>query len=129
MLLSINRFGSSSSSSSSSSKSFFAPPILLLFLLLTIFFINHHTTVVLAAPHDNKEDVANCPSEWGVTPRVAPSEFSIVPENYNNLPLLDLSTKWGPLQPLKEFDYGSIVKLELTPAYYLGPSYNTPIVT
>lgn len=71
----------------------------------------------------------HCPGGYGVNTCDAHDEFKIVPDRYEDLPLLDLQSKWSPLVPMEEFEYGSDVLLELTPAYYLGPAYNTEIVT
>jgi len=71
----------------------------------------------------------HCPGEYGVNECDAHSDFKTVPTQYADLPILDLQTKWAPLIPLKEFEQGSDITLELTPAYYLGPSYNTAIMT
>jgi len=79
--------------------------------------------------HGNNLPDCGPDDEYGVTPCVAASEFQVVPDQYKNLPLIDLQTKWAPLKSLPEFVYGSDVTLEMKLAYYLGPAYNTELMT
>lgn len=77
----------------------------------------------------------HCPGAYGANSCDAHHTFKIVPEQYSELPLLDLQSKWAPLRAMEEFDTrqassgGGFVSLELTPAYYLGPAYNTEILS
>eukprot|EP00534_Pseudo-nitzschia_fraudulenta_P014278 CAMPEP_0201230002 /NCGR_PEP_ID=MMETSP0852-20130820/1362_1 /ASSEMBLY_ACC=CAM_ASM_000632 /TAXON_ID=183588 /ORGANISM="Pseudo-nitzschia fraudulenta, Strain WWA7" /LENGTH=138 /DNA_ID=CAMNT_0047520503 /DNA_START=647 /DNA_END=1060 /DNA_ORIENTATION=+ len=77
----------------------------------------------------------HCPGAYGANSCDAHHTFKEVPEQYSELPLLDLQAKWAPLRAMEEFDTrqassgGGFVSLELTPAYYLGPAYNTEILS
>ena len=88
--------------------------------------------------------LANCPEDtanWGTTPCVPPASFDVVPTPYQDLPLMKNNEKWQDLRPLEEYELvpdevnnadgttTHTVTLQLTPAYYLGPSYNTPLMT
>lgn len=73
--------------------------------------------------------VGHCPGDYGASSCTAHDDFKGVPDEYKDLPLLDLQNKWAPLVPMQDFEEGSDLVLELTPAYYLGPAYNTEIVT
>ena len=54
-------------------------------------------TSSIQSVHGNNNNLPDCgpEEEYGVTPCVAASEFQVVPDQYKNLPLLDLQTKWG----------------------------------
>ena len=88
--------------------------------------------------------LANCPEDsanWGKTTCTPPASFDVVPTPYQDLPLMKNNEKWQDLRPLEEYELvpddvnnadgttTHTVTLQLTPAYYLGPSYNTPLMT